>query len=69
MSYEVLEAKLKTIPEAFLDEVASFFDLLDYKIKAQQESNKKARKLGGFEGQIKISEDFDSVPEGFEDYI
>ena len=26
------------------------------------------RKLGGYEGQIKIADDFDDIPEGFEEY-
>ncbi len=69
MSYEILEAKLKSIPEEFFDDVANFFDLLEYKIKVQQEANQKIRKLGGYEGQIKISDDFDEIPEGFEEYI
>lgn len=69
MSYEILEKKLKSIPEEFFDDVLNFFDLLEYKIKVQQESKKQIRKLGGFEGKIKIADDFDEIPAGFEEYI
>ena len=33
MSYEVLEAKLKTIPEEFFEEVATFLDFISYKVE------------------------------------
>ena len=33
MSYEVLEAKLKTIPEEFFDEVSAFLDFISYKVE------------------------------------
>ena len=43
MLYEILEKKLKNIPEDFLIDVANFFELLEYKIKAQEkEKNKKS---------------------------
>lgn len=35
MSYEVLEAKLKTIPEEFFEEVATFLDFISYKVERQ----------------------------------
>lgn len=33
MSYEVLEAKLKTIPEEFFDEISEFLDYISYKVE------------------------------------
>lgn len=33
MSYEVLETKLKTIPEEFFDEVSSFLDFISFKVE------------------------------------
>lgn len=34
----------------------------------KQGSVRPLRKLGGYEGQIKIADDFDKTPEGFEEY-
>ncbi|MBP3709439.1 MAG: DUF2281 domain-containing protein [Treponema sp.] len=70
MPYEVLEKQIRTIPEEYFPEVSNFLDLLKYKILVQkQHAVKPLRKLGGYEGQIKIADDFDKIPEGFEDYI
>ena len=33
MSYEVLEAKLRTIPEEFFDEISSFLDFISFKVE------------------------------------
>ena len=33
MSYEVLEAKLRIIPEEFFDEVSSFLDFISFKVE------------------------------------
>ena len=70
MSYEVLEKQIRTIPEEYFPEIAGFLDLLKYKIIVRQNrTGRPLRKLGGYEGQIKLAEDFDEIPEGFEDYI
>ena len=70
MSYEALEKQIRTIPEEYISEIAGFIDLLKYKIMVQhQNSVRPLRKLGGYEGQIKIADDFDEIPEGFEEYL
>ena len=70
MSYEVLEKQIRTIPEECFPEVFNFLELLKYKILVQQQKTARPlRKLGGYEGQIKISNDFDAIPEGFEEYL
>lgn len=70
MSYETLEAQIRAIPEEYFPEVANFLDLLKHKILARQQSLAPShRKLGGYEGQIKIADDFDDIPEGFEEYV
>ena len=70
MSYEALASQIRTIPEEYFPEVANFLDLLKYKILVlQQGSSHPLRKLGGYEGQIKIADDFDEIPEGFEEYL
>ena len=70
MSYEVLEKQIRTIPEEYIPEVINFLELLKYKIIVQkQQSARPLRKLGGYEGQIKIADDFDEIPEGIEEYL
>ena len=36
MSYEVLEQKLKAIPEDFFDEISAFLDFISYKVAKEQ---------------------------------
>ncbi len=70
MSYEVLEQQIRTIPEEYFQDVVNFLELLKFKILVQQQKAKRPlRKLGGYEGQIKIADDFDEIPEGFEEYL
>ena len=71
MPYAVIEEKIKAIPEEYFSEVARFLDLLSYKIRAEQakKTEQPVRKIGGYEGQIKIAPDFDDIPEGFEEYL
>ena len=70
MSYEVLEQQIRTIPEEYFQDVVNFLELLKFKILVQQQKKKRPlRKLGGYEGQIKIADDFDEIPEGFEEYL
>ena len=64
MTYEALENQIRTIPEEYISEIAGFIDLLKFKIIVQQQGGiRPLRKLGGYEGQIKIADDFDESPE------
>ena len=70
MTYEALAMKLRDIPEEYFPEIESFLELLHYKIIVQnQNRERQKRKIGGYEGMIKISKDFDEIPEGFEEYL
>ena len=70
MSYEVLKKRIHDIPEEYLPEIESFLELLQYKIIVQNQNfEHHKRKIGGYEGMIKISDDFDEIPEGFEEYL
>ena len=60
MSNSFLEKKLKQIPEEFAGEILHFLDLLQYKVNASKPDQKQKRKIGGYEGQIWISSDYDS---------
>lgn len=61
MPLAAVQEKLKSIPDEYLGEVYDYLELLEYKVlyKKQQE-NFPVRKLGGYEGKIKISDDFES---------
>ena len=70
MSYDALEKQIRAIPEEYFPDIVNFLDLLRFKILIQQQNTSRPiRKLGGYEGKIKISEDFDEIPEGFEEYL
>lgn len=70
MSYEALEQQIREIPEEYFPEIENFLELLRYKIIVHnQKSVRCKRKLGGYEGMIKIADDFDEIPEGFEEYL
>lgn len=60
MANAFLEKKLKLIPEEFTGEILHFLDLLQYKINARKSAEPKIqRKIGGYEGQIMFSPDYD----------
>ena len=69
MSYDVLEKQIRTIPEEYFPEVLNFLELLKFKILVQQKKERPLRRLGGYAGQIKIADDFDEIPEGFEENL
>ncbi|MBQ7158189.1 MAG: DUF2281 domain-containing protein [Treponema sp.] len=70
MPYEILEKKIKQIPETYIPEVVNFLDLLQYKIRAEQTSQKKPkRQFGLLKGQIWMSDDFDAPLEDFKEYM
>lgn len=67
MSYEVLEQRIKALPSEYFIQISRYIDALWLQINAKQE--KKKRCAGGLSGQFEMSEDFDEIPEGFEEYI
>ena len=61
MPYEVLEEKLKEIPEEYFGEVNSFFDFLLYKIQTEQS---KSESLSKKEEKIqKINKILSKIPQ------
>ena len=70
MSYDALVQDISALPQEYFPEVAHFLELLKFKIMVQTHKQPHSpRQLGGFEGQIKIADDFDETPVGFEDYL
>ena len=70
MLYEILEKKLKNIPEDFLIDVAIFFELLEYKIKAQEKEKNKKSYFGVLKNEISfIAPDFDEPLDCFKEYM
>lgn len=60
MANPFLEKKLTLIPDEFTGEILHFLDLLQYKINARKPVEPKIRrKIGGYEGQILLSRDYD----------
>ena len=77
MSYEQLEQQLKTLPEEYLEEVAKYVQLLQYKlmmINAQKEKPKTNGIVFGLgKGMFSVPDDIHAgdelVAEEFEDYL
>ena len=70
MSYDALVQDISTLPKEYFPEVAHFLELLKFKVMVQTHQQPPSlRQLGGFEGQIKIADDFDDTPADFEDYL
>ena len=70
ITHETLQQRLNHVPLEYLSDVADFLELLKFKIVVQSGTHQKhVRRLGGYEGQIIIADDFDETPEGFEEYL
>ncbi len=73
MVYAGLESKLKTLPQAALEEIASYVDYMFYKFNtSEKQSNTETRKKGfGCLKDIpcKMSPDFDEPLEEFAEYM
>jgi hypothetical protein len=70
MNYEALEQQIREIPEEYFPDIENFLELLRFKIIVKNQNlERPKRKLGGYEGLLKIADDFDEIPEGFEEYL
>lgn len=73
MSYPMLEEKLKTLPQAALEEVASYVDYIFYKFTASEKQCPIETKKSGFgclkNIPCKMSPDFDEPLEEFAEYM
>ena len=68
-----LESKLKSLPQAALDEVASYVDYVCFKFNLTDEKNTSKSKKKGFgclkDIPCKMSPDFDKPLEDFSEYM
>lgn len=73
MIYPALENKLKTLPQAAIEEVATYIDYVFYKFTTPEKQNHTESKKKGFgclrEIPCKMSPDFDEPLEEFEEYM
>ena len=73
MAYENLITLAKDLPEEMINEVSAYIDFLKYKSdkKNRDYSVRKhpRREFGLMKGRIKMAEDFDAIPEDFEEYV
>ena len=73
MEYPALENKLKTLPQAAIDEIADYIDYIFYKFTTPEKQNHTVSKKKGF-GRLKdipckISPDLDEPLEEFAEYM
>ena len=73
MEYSALENKLKTLPQAAIDEIATYIDHIFYKFTTPEKQNHTFSKKKGFgclkDIPCKISPDFDEPLEEFAEYM
>ena len=73
MEYSALENKLKTLPQAAIDEIATYIDQIFYKFTTPEKQNHTFAKKKGFgclkDIPCKISPDFDEPLEEFAEYM
>lgn len=72
MSSNVLEKKIKMVPERYYDEVSAFIDFILYRAnneESETESKKYYRRPGIMKDKIYMSEDFDAPMDDFKEYM
>lgn len=73
MVYAGLESKLKTLPQAALEEIASYVDYIFYKFNTSEKQNHTETRKKGFgclkDIPCKMSPDFDEPLEEFAEYM
>jgi len=70
MTTALIEQKLASIPEEYLEEVSTFLDFLSYRIKNSQTQRKSAKRIPGImKGDIYMSDDFDAPLDDFKEYM
>jgi len=68
MTTALIEQKLASIPQEYLDEVAVFLDFLSYRIQKSEAQNIK-RVPGIMKGEVYMSDDFDAPLDDFREYM
>lgn len=70
MTTALIEQKLASIPEEYLEEVSTFLDFLSYRIKNSQPQRKSTKRIPGIiKDDIYMSDDFDAPLDDFKEYM
>ena len=70
MTTALIEQKLASIPEEYLEEVSMFLDFLSYRIKNSQTQRKSTKRIPGIiKDDIYMSDDFDAPLDDFKEYM
>jgi len=70
MTTALIEQKLASIPEEYLEEVSTFLDFLSYRIKNSQTQRKSIKRIPGIiKDDIYMSDDFDAPLDDFKEYM
>ena len=73
MSYAVLEQQIKTLPEEYLDEIANYVQLLQYKVMALNKEKETPQRIGLGKGLFSVPSDIhfgdNEIQDMFEDYL
>jgi hypothetical protein len=77
MSYAVLEQQIKALPEEYLEDIAQYVQLLQYKVAILNQQSKESKtngiKLGLGEGMFSYPDDIHAgdeiIADAFKDYL
>ena len=70
MTTAIIEQKLASIPQEYLDEVAVFLDFLSYRIQKSEAQNQNIKRVPGImKGEVYMSDDFDAPLDDFKEYM
>lgn len=70
MTTALIEQKLASIPQEYLDEVAVFLDFLSYRIQKSKLQNQNIKRTPGImKGEVYMSDDFDAPLDDFKEYM
>lgn len=70
MTTALIEQKLASIPQEYLDEVAVFLDFLSYRIQKTEVQNRNIKRVPGImKGEVYMSDDFDAPLDDFKEYM
>ena len=70
MTTALIEQKLASIPQEYLDEVAVFLDFLSYRIQKSEAQNQNIKRMPGImKGEVYMSDDFDAPLDDFKEYM
>ena len=68
MTYDMIEKKIAALPDSYIAQVIDYIDYLQYRASVANAATATRRRAGLLKGTVEMSDDFDEVPDCFEEY-